>query len=164
MEKKVLAVSGIVGFLGLLSAILGFIANTKRIKASQVQLTTSGDCIYPESSAAALAVVAAVTLLFAQLIASAATGCGCCCCCKGSTRQWKWNCRRVSGLIAAIVSWFTFILAFSIFISAAVWNSRHRQSGQKSCYVLRSRDLPEAAILSLITAILGVSSYVSLRD
>lgn len=32
MEKKVLAVSGIVGFLGLLSAILGFIANTKRIK------------------------------------------------------------------------------------------------------------------------------------
>nr|GMC66823.1 Fc receptor-like protein [Ipomoea batatas]GMC68251.1 Fc receptor-like protein [Ipomoea batatas]GMC68383.1 Fc receptor-like protein [Ipomoea batatas]GMC68385.1 Fc receptor-like protein [Ipomoea batatas] len=75
MERRVKIICSIVGFLGLLSAATGFAAEAKRIKDSQVQYTSTSECVYPRSPALGLGLTAAVALLVAQIIINAETGC-----------------------------------------------------------------------------------------
>ncbi|KAF3950213.1 hypothetical protein CMV_024002 [Castanea mollissima] len=76
MERRVVVICAVVGILGLLSVILGFVAEATKIKISQV--TSIGfSCVRPHSPATALAqlcfvfswitvVIAAVVLLLAS--------------------------------------------------------------------------------------------------
>ncbi|CAL5367898.1 unnamed protein product [Camellia sinensis] len=93
MERKVIVVCSVVGFLGLLCAVTGFAAEATRIKdqvldmvmdyhakrlGSQVQSDSSSMCNYPSSPAFGLGLTAALALMVAQIIINVTTGCICC--------------------------------------------------------------------------------------
>ncbi|XP_056683753.1 uncharacterized protein [Spinacia oleracea] len=56
-----------VGFLGSAAAVLAFVAGTTRIKASNVSITTLGECKYPRSPAIILGYIAALLTLITQI-------------------------------------------------------------------------------------------------
>ncbi|KAJ8459425.1 hypothetical protein OPV22_032351 [Ensete ventricosum] len=135
MEKNVVMVCAAVGFLGLLSAALGFAAEATRIKVSDVQTTTLGVCTYPRSPALALGLIAAVALMIAQAIINTLSGC---ICCKKYPNPSDTN--WTIGLISFIASWVTFIIAFVLLLSGAALNDQWGQERMyfgEYCYVVR---------------------------
>nr|CAD1830962.1 unnamed protein product [Ananas comosus var. bracteatus] len=126
MERKVVVVCGVVGFLGLLSAALGFAAEGTRVKASDVQTTGADQCIYPRSPALVLGLASAVALMMAQAIINTVAGC---ICCKKHPHPSGTN--WTVGLISFIVSWVTFIIAFLLLLTGAALND---QRGEESMY------------------------------
>lgn len=162
MERKVIVVCSIVGFLGLLSAATGFAAEAKRIKGSQVQLTSPSTCTYPSSPAMGLGLTAAVALMVAQIIINATTGC--ICCKRGPHRS---NSNWTLALICFVVSWFTFVIAFLLLLTGAALNDQHGEEtmyfGNYYCYVVKPGVFAGAAILSLASVILGIVYYLVLN-
>ncbi|GFY83373.1 transmembrane protein, putative [Actinidia rufa] len=153
MERKVIVICSIVGFLGLSSAALGFAAEAKRIKdeaivnlppieGSQVQLTSPSTCTYPISPAFGLGLTAAVALMVAQIIINVTTGC--ICCRRGPHQS---NSNWTLALVCFVVSWkgdealereqekrkqpaverrwFTFVIAFLLLLTGAALNAQH---------------------------------------
>ncbi|CAD5168265.1 unnamed protein product [Musa acuminata subsp. malaccensis] len=159
MEKNVVMVCAAVGFLGLLSAALGFAAEATRIKVSDVQTTTLGVCTYPRSPALALGLIAAVALMIAQAIINTVSGC---ICCKKYPNPSDTN--WTIGLISFIASWVTFIIAFVLLLSGAALNDQWGQERMyfgEYCYVVRSGVFSGGAVLSLASVALGIVYYVS---
>ncbi|CAL9760374.1 unnamed protein product [Musa acuminata subsp. burmannicoides] len=159
MEKNVVMVCAAVGFLGLLSAALGFAAEATRIKVSDVQTTTLGVCTYPRSPALALGLIAAVALMIAQAIINTVSGC---ICCKKYPNPSDTN--WTIGLISFIASWVTFIIAFVLLLSGAALNDQWGQERMyfgEYCYVIRSGVFSGGAVLSLASVALGIVYYVS---
>lgn len=163
MERKVILVCSVVGFLGLLSAAAGFAAEATRIKGSQVQFPSSDVCIYPRSPALGLGLTAAVALMIAQVIINVSTGC--ICCRRGphqSNSHWK------LALICFLVSWFTFVVAFLLLLTGAALNDQHGEdnvySSYYNCYVVKPGVFAGAAILSLASVILGLIYYFTLNS
>ncbi|KAL3650618.1 hypothetical protein CASFOL_007021 [Castilleja foliolosa] len=163
MERKVIVVCCVVGFLGLLSAVTGFAAEAKRIKGDQVQITSPSECVYPGSPALGLGLTAAVALMIAQIIINVATGC--ICCRKGSHQS---NSSWTLALICFVVSWFTFILAFLLFLTGAALNDQHSEEnfylGYYNCYVVKPGVFAGAAVLSLTSVVLGIVYYLTLTS
>ncbi|XP_052200217.1 uncharacterized protein LOC127806761 [Diospyros lotus] len=166
MERKGLVICSVVAFLGLLSAVLGFAAEAKRIRASQVQFLSSTTCEYPSGSSPAvgLGVAAAMALLLAQIIISVMSGC--ICCCRRGPHQSNPN--WPVALICFIVSWFTFVVAFLLLLTAAALND---QRGEESmdmsvyyCYVVKPGVFTGAALLALASVGLGIFYYVTLKS
>ncbi|CAL9167675.1 unnamed protein product [Musa hybrid cultivar] len=159
MEKNVVMVCAAVGFLGLLSAALGFAAEATRIKVSDVQTTTLDVCTYPRSPALALGLIAAVALMIAQAIINTVSGC---ICCKKYPNPSDTN--WTIGLISFIASWVTFIIAFVLLLSGAALNDQWGQERMyfgEYCYVVRSGVFSGGAVLSLASVALGIVYYVS---
>ncbi|KAM0945697.1 putative modifying wall lignin-1/2 [Dioscorea sansibarensis] len=158
MERKVVLVCGAVGFLGLLSAALAFGAEATRVKVrvSDVETTSSGDCIYPKSPASALGLTAAMALLVAQLIINIVAGCVCC-----KRHQNSSNSNWTLALISLTVSWITFSIAFLLLLAGAALNDQRAQQNLY-CYVVKPGVLAGGAVLSLATVSLGIIYYVSL--
>ncbi|TVU19516.1 hypothetical protein EJB05_35667, partial [Eragrostis curvula] len=100
MEKMVIIVSAVVASLGVLSAILSFAAEGSKLTPYDI-LVYGRECIYPQSPALGLAVLAAILLLVAKVMASAASGC--CGCCK--SRAVASETKRVAGILCAVLSW-----------------------------------------------------------
>ncbi|KAL0317882.1 UNVERIFIED_CONTAM: hypothetical protein Sangu_2202500 [Sesamum angustifolium] len=125
MERKVMIVCCVVGFLGLLSAVTAFAAEAKRIKGDQVQFPSPSECVYPRSPALGLGLTAAVALMIAQMIINVATGCVCCR--KGPHQS---NSNWTLALVCFIVSWFTFVIAFLLLLTGAALNDQH---GEENC-------------------------------
>ncbi|KAF7147102.1 hypothetical protein RHSIM_Rhsim03G0220300 [Rhododendron simsii] len=93
MEKKARVICSAVGFLGLLSAVLGFAAEAKRETASDA-------CKYDGSTPAwGLGLAAALTLMVAQIIISI-TGCFCC-----RRHSYLSNSNRRLAIICFVISW-----------------------------------------------------------
>ncbi|KAL3730911.1 hypothetical protein ACJRO7_027863 [Eucalyptus globulus] len=118
MDRKGVMICGVVGFLGLLSAAMGFAAEANRIKASEVLSAKPPQCDYPHSPAAALGLIAALTLIIAQVIINMATGCICC--------RRNPHPSTSSGTIAVIcfiLSWITFAIVLLLLLAAAALNS-----------------------------------------
>ncbi|KAK1286398.1 hypothetical protein QJS10_CPB20g01134 [Acorus calamus] len=162
MEKKVVIVCVIVGFLGLLSAALGFAAEAKRVKVSEVQLTNPGTCIYPRNAALPLGITAAVALLVAQAIINTVAGCSCC-----KRRPHPSGSNWMIGLICFIVSWITFIIAFLLLLTGAVLNDQNGEENMSFgnyCYVVKPGVFAGAAVLSLASVALGIIYYVALSS
>ncbi|KAK1261339.1 hypothetical protein QJS04_geneDACA008924 [Acorus gramineus] len=162
MEKKVVMVCVIVGFLGLLSAALGFAAETKRVKVSDVQLINPRTCIYPRNTALPLGITAAVALLMAQAITNTVAGC---ICCRRHPRPSGSN--WMIGLICFIVSWITFIIAFLLLLMGAALNDRNGEENMSFgnyCYVVKPGVFAGAAVLSLASVALGIIYYVALSS
>ncbi|GER48753.1 hypothetical protein STAS_25933 [Striga asiatica] len=161
MERKVIAVCCVVGFLGLLSAATGFAAEAKRIKGDEVKFTSPSECVYPGSPALGLGLTAAVALMIAQIIINVATGC--ICCRKGphqSSSSWT------LALICFVVSWFTFVVAFLLLLTGAALNDQHGEEnfylGYYYCYVVKPGVFAGAAVLSLASVFLGIVYYLIL--
>ncbi|KAA8540131.1 hypothetical protein F0562_026823 [Nyssa sinensis] len=163
MERKVLVVCTVAGFLGLLAAVLGFAAEAKRIKGSQVESPSPAICIYPRSPALALGLTAAVALMIAQIIINVASGC---ICCRRGPRQS--NANWTLALICFVVSWFTFVIAFLLLLTGAALNDQHGEEnmyfGNYYCYVVKPGVFSGAAVLSFASVILGIIYYLTLTS
>ncbi|XP_059624982.1 protein VASCULATURE COMPLEXITY AND CONNECTIVITY-like [Cornus florida] len=161
MEKKFLVVCTVVGFLGLLSAALGFAAEAKRIKSSQVKFTSPSVCVYPRSPALALGLTAALALVIAQIVVNVASGCVCCR--KGPHPS---NSNWTLVLVCFVVSWFTFVISFLLLLTGAVLNDQRGEEniyfGYYSCYVVKPGVFAGAAVLSLASVVTGIIYYLSL--
>jgi hypothetical protein len=162
MERRVAAVCIFVGFLGLLSAALGVAAEAKRIKGSEVQTTSSSECLYPRSPALGLGLGAALALTIAQITINVATGC--LCCRRGPRHQTNPN--WTLALICFLVSWFTYVIAFLLLLTGAALNDQHGEEsayfGNYNCYVVKPGVFGGAAMLSIASVVLGVVYYVAI--
>ncbi|XP_073130976.1 protein VASCULATURE COMPLEXITY AND CONNECTIVITY [Henckelia pumila] len=163
MERKVLIVCCVVGFLGLLSAATGFAAEAKRIKSSDVSSSRDTECIYPRSPALGLGLTAAVSLMIAQIIINVATGC--ICCRKGPHQS---NSNWTLALVCFVVSWFTFVIAFLLLLTGAALNQQRGEQnmyfGNYYCYVVKPGVFAGAAVLSLASIFLGIVYYLTLTS
>uniref|UniRef100_A0A2N9IAC5 Uncharacterized protein n=1 Tax=Fagus sylvatica TaxID=28930 RepID=A0A2N9IAC5_FAGSY len=159
MEGRVLVVSIVVGFLGLLSVILGFVAEATRIKVSQL-LFDGFTCVYPNSPATALGIVALLVIITAQIIISVLTGC--ICCCKRSSKPSGSN--FTAAQICFVVSWITAVIAALCLMLASAFNNSQKTTiyadGYYECYVVKPGVFAAGAIFSLVTVVLGVISYI----
>ncbi|XP_076941883.1 protein MODIFYING WALL LIGNIN-1-like [Bidens hawaiensis] len=162
MDRRSIVVCTVAGFLGLVSALLGFIAEAKRIKGSQVEFSSPSECVYPQSPALALGLTAAVSLMIAQIVINVATGCICCIREHPSTLNWT------LGLLCFVISWFTFVLAFLLLLSGASLNDEHGEEniyfGNYYCYVVKPGVFAGAASLSLVSVILGIIYYLTFNS
>ncbi|KAF5749333.1 hypothetical protein HS088_TW04G01301 [Tripterygium wilfordii] len=163
MERKAIVLCGIVGLLGLLSAVTGFAAEATRIKGSEVQFISPTQCSYPRTSALGLGLTAAVSLMVAQIIINAATGC---ICCRRSpypsNRNWR------IALICFALSWFTFVIAFLLLLTGAALNDQHGEEsmyfGNYYCYVVKPGVFAGGAILAFASSALGIVYYLTLNS
>ncbi|XP_024961774.1 uncharacterized protein LOC112502165 [Cynara cardunculus var. scolymus] len=164
MHTKSILVCAVVGFLGLLSALLAFVAEAKRIKGSQVTFSSPSECVYPRSPALALGLTAAVSLMIAQVIINVATGCICCTRAGPHQSTSNWT----IALVCFVVSWFTFVIAFLLLLTGAALNDQHGEEnmyfGSYYCYVVKPGVFAGAAGLSLASVILGIVYYLSLTS
>ncbi|GAB2293896.1 hypothetical protein Dimus_028108 [Dionaea muscipula] len=161
VERKVWVVCTIVGFLGLLSAALGFGAEATRIKSSQVSQGLYGVCSYPRSPAFGLGITAAISLLIAQIIINVSTGC---ICCRRSPNPTGIN--WAIALICFMVSWFIFAFAFLLLLGGAVLNDQHTDgiylNSSYYCHVVKSGVFATASILAFVSVTLGIAYYLAL--
>ncbi|KAK9272635.1 hypothetical protein L1049_003011 [Liquidambar formosana] len=163
MERRVLVVCSVVGFLGLLAAAMGFGAEAKRIKSSEVQFISPTECRYPRSPALALGLTAVVALVMAQVIINVETGC---ICCRRSPhpRNSNWP----LALVCFVVSWFTFVIAFLLLLTGAALNDQHGEESMYFsnyyCYVVKPGVFAGGAVLSLASVILGILYYCTLSS
>ncbi|KAL0920659.1 hypothetical protein M5K25_009809 [Dendrobium thyrsiflorum] len=161
MEKKVVVVCSVVGFLGLLSAALAFAAEATRIRASDVETRTLGDCIYPKSPAVYLGLFSAVVVAIDQAVINFVSGC---ICCKRNLNRYNTN--WTVALISFIVSWVTFVIAFLLLLTGSALND---QKGMQKmylgdyCYVLKPGVFSGGAFLSLASVSLGIIYYLALQ-
>ncbi|XP_061357349.1 protein VASCULATURE COMPLEXITY AND CONNECTIVITY isoform X1 [Gastrolobium bilobum] len=163
MERKVMVVCCVVGFLGLLSAATSFGAEATRIKTSQVQFITPIQCMYPRSPALPLGLTAALALMLSQVVINVSTGC---ICCRKSHRIPDSNWRVA--LVCFVLSWFTFVIAFLLLLTGAALNdSRGEESvyfGNYYCYVVKPGVFAGGAILSLASVAFGIVYYITLTE
>ncbi|KAJ4720985.1 Protein of unknown function (DUF1218) [Melia azedarach] len=163
MERKVIVICCVVGFLGLLSAATGFGAEATRIKGSEVQITSPTQCSYPRSPALGLGLTAAVSLLIAQVTINVATGCICC-----RRSPYPSNSNWTIALVCFVVSWFTFVIAFLLLLTGAALNDQHGEEGMYFgnyyCYVVKPGVFAGGAVLSLASVTLGILYYLTLQS
>ncbi|KAL8160181.1 hypothetical protein V2J09_001718 [Rumex salicifolius] len=152
METKVLAVCIVVGFLGLLSTILGFAAEGKRIKGPQVirDVNNPSVCVYPRTPAFGLGLSAAVSLLLTLKVVAFAAA----------------KDMSVPQAITSSGRWqMTFVLAFLLLLGGAALNDQHNMDSMylnNYCYVVKPGVFAGAATLSFISVTLGLIYYISL--
>lgn len=154
-------VCSIVGILGIISAILGFLAEATRIKASDVQPRASGRCHYPKSPALSFGLGAAVSLMVAQAIINTVAGCLCCRRNSPPSTSVNWS----LALISYTVSWIAFIIAFLLLLTGAALNDQKSEESMyfgDYCYVVKPGVFSAGAVLSLASVALGIFYYFTL--
>ncbi|KAK9724088.1 hypothetical protein RND81_05G047300 [Saponaria officinalis] len=162
-RRRRLVISTVAALLGLASTALGFAAEGKRIKVSQVNEVSAGVCSYPRSPAYALGITSALSLLLAHLILNFASGCICCRCNPySSTARWTLS------LLCFIVSWFTFVVAFLLLLGGAALNDEHGAENvyisYYYCYVVKPGVFALAAILSCASVALSILYFLTISS
>ncbi|KAJ3694015.1 hypothetical protein LUZ60_009495 [Juncus effusus] len=160
MERKVIVVCAVVGFLGVLSAVLAFAGEGTKLKLSDIQLTDAGYCVYPKSAALYLGMFSALFLLIAQIIINSVAGCFCC----KRRGDHSSGSKQTVALICFIVSWVTFVLGFLVLLGAAALNDENYNNNlsYNYCVVVKGGVFSTGAILSLSTVVLGLAYYILL--
>ncbi|XP_037476445.1 basic salivary proline-rich protein 1-like [Triticum dicoccoides] len=160
MDQRMIIVCSVVGSLGVLSAILGFSAEGTKLTISDLYVG-GGVCLYPQNPALGLGVCAAIFLIVAQIV-FAVVG-GCCGCCKSRAIPSEAN--RIIGVVCAVSSWISAMIAFGLLAEGAAWNSTGTRysSVYGYCYVLKDGIFAGGAVLTLVATALGVTSYIMLR-
>ncbi|KAM7253784.1 hypothetical protein ACFE04_031466 [Oxalis oulophora] len=160
MERRALVVISSACFLALLAAATGFAAEGTRIKASSVEVTGSS-CTYPRSPAFALGLIAAVSLMLAQILINVFTGCVCC-----ITRSYPQNTNWRLAFVFFLLSWFTFVIGFLLLLTGAALNDQHGEGtmyfGSYYCYVVKPGVFAGGAVLSLASVTFGILYYLAL--
>ncbi|XP_044962685.1 uncharacterized protein LOC123415692 [Hordeum vulgare subsp. vulgare] len=160
MDQRIIIVCSVVGSIGVLSAILGFSAEGTKLTISDVYVG-GGLCLYPQNPALGLGVCAAIFLIVAQIILAGFGGC--CGCCK--SRAIPSETSRIIGVVCAVFSWITAIIAFALLATGAAWNATGTRDSSVFglCYVLKDGIFAGGAVLTLVATALGVTSSVMLR-
>ncbi|CAL4900950.1 unnamed protein product [Urochloa decumbens] len=153
-----------VGMFGVTSAVLGFIAESKRVTPRDIHVS-GNECVYPASPAHTLGVCAMLLLMAAQIIASVAGGCCGCCRPGGGASKSK---RRVVGVVASVLSWIVTAIAGWYYGQGVYWNTagtrRASLSGAyEECFYLKGGVFVRAAVLSIIATSLAIMSCFLLR-
>ncbi|XP_074320401.1 protein VASCULATURE COMPLEXITY AND CONNECTIVITY [Silene latifolia] len=163
IERKGLVICLLVGFLGLISVVLGFAAEGTRIKVSQVNETSPGVCSYPRSPAYGLGITSALSLLIAQIIINFASGCICC-----RRNPYTSTTHWTLALVCFIVSWFTFVVAFLLLLGGAALNDQHEAEnvylGYYYCYVVKPGVFAMASVLSLASVTLSILYFLTISS
>ncbi|KAI3913725.1 hypothetical protein MKW98_011786, partial [Papaver atlanticum] len=157
MEKRVLLICIGVCFLGVTAAALGFAAESKRIKESEINFFAPGKCAYPRTPAFALGLTAFVVLIVTHGIINASAGCMYC---NKLSSAWVTFC--------AVFSWLMSTLASIQLLAGSILNDRHTMDEMYSvdfCYeVLRPWIFAKGAILGLISVTFGVLYYLNISS
>ncbi|CAL4893748.1 unnamed protein product [Urochloa decumbens] len=153
-----------VDLFGLTSAVLGFIAEGKRITPGDIHVS-GNDCVYPASPAHALGICAILLLIVAQIIASVAGGC--CGCCRPGGGASK-STRRVVGVVVSILSWVMTGIAVRYYKQGVEWNTAGTRRASLAGFYdefsyLKGGVFVRAAVLSLVATSLGIKSCFLLR-
>ncbi|XP_078148338.1 protein VASCULATURE COMPLEXITY AND CONNECTIVITY-like [Carex rostrata] len=162
MNKQVLYVSLVCGFLGLLSIILGFTAEVTKIKDTDVYINIYNECYYPSSPAFGTAIVAMLLLVLAQILVTVFGGC-CGCCKKDPNAPVVLGTKRTLAIVFVVISWITFAISVILFILGAMRNGtgNHTES-LDNCYVVKPGIFAGAAICALFTMTFSITSYILL--
>ncbi|XP_026379410.1 uncharacterized protein LOC113274140 [Papaver somniferum] len=149
MERRQLICIGVC-FLGLLAAALGFAAESKRIKRSDIEFYSSGECTYPKSPAFALGLTAFLLLVVAHAIINASAGCICC-----NNSAWM--------SLFAVLSWSMFALASILLLVGSVLNNRHTMDDPINfCYGVREPWIfVNGALLGLLSVTFGIFYFIT---
>uniref|UniRef100_A0A452Z710 Uncharacterized protein n=1 Tax=Aegilops tauschii subsp. strangulata TaxID=200361 RepID=A0A452Z710_AEGTS len=160
MDQRTIIMCSVVGSLGVLSAILGFSAEGTKLTISDLYVG-GGLCLYPQNPALGLGVCAVIFLVVAQIV-FAVVG-GCCGCCRSRAIPSETN--RIIGVVCAVFSWISAMIAFGLLAEGAAWNSTGTRysSVYGYCYVLKDGIFAGGAVLTLVATALGLTSYVMLR-
>ncbi|PKA60807.1 hypothetical protein AXF42_Ash006441 [Apostasia shenzhenica] len=163
MERRVIVVCVIVGFLGFVSAILGFAAEATRVKASDVVTKILGECTYPKSPAVYLGLASASAVVIAQGFINTIAGCICCRRNANPSTSKNWT----VALISFIFSWTTFIIGFLLLLTGAALNDLRGEQKMyfgDYCYVVKPGVFSGGAVLSLVSVSLGIVYFVALQS
>ncbi|KAJ8626051.1 hypothetical protein MRB53_019358 [Persea americana] len=150
MERKVLVICVLVGFLGLLSAALAFAAEATRNKLSE-----DGTCTEQRTPAFGLGLISGLALVMAQIIINSAA---CCMFCK--KRQLNSGCDRTKAMACFFGSWVTFVLGSVALFFGVALNEGHWEEEGSECYLVRPMVFIRAAVLSLASVILGIFYFI----
>ncbi|CAN6332946.1 unnamed protein product [Urochloa humidicola] len=148
-----------VGLFGVTSAVLGFIAESKRLTTGDIRLS-GNECVYPTTPAHALGVCAILLLMVAQIIASVAGGC--CGCCRPDGCASK-STRRVVGVITSVLAWIMAVIAGLFYWQGVKWNTAETRpsifaGGGDECRYLKGGVFVRAAVLSIVSTLLAIKS------
>ncbi|XP_072962520.1 uncharacterized protein [Typha angustifolia] len=157
MDTQVIVLSVVADIVGLVSVILGFVAEKTKIKPSEIIVNDFVYCDYPTSSVLGMAISASLMLILAEvLIAIAGSCCGCCRTNAAGTGK------SVVGIVLSVFSWFAFTTSFILFLVGAVnrgVNWQHLKIGD-DCPL--SSHLPGifagAAVLAFVAVSLGTAA------
>ncbi|KAJ3681606.1 hypothetical protein LUZ60_014179 [Juncus effusus] len=163
MANQILIVSLIVGFIGVLSVILGFTAEVTKINATDVYIGVYA-CYYPTSPAFGCGIVSAVLLIAAQIIITAFSGC-CGSCKKDPNSPVVTGTKKTMMIIMVVFSWLTFGVSEALLILGASRNGAGNQTEDlDNCYVVKPGIFATGAIFSLITVSLSIGAYIMLKS
>ncbi|KAG6550782.1 hypothetical protein Mapa_007686 [Marchantia paleacea] len=155
-------ICGIVLTLGIVSAVLGFVAESKRIKSTEIHVV-EGECKYPTSSALILGVVAALVLLIAQIIINVVGGCICCTPGPPGPPNAPSASNRSIAVICLVACWITFLNAFALLMAGASLNNQRQEYMWfgSECNVVKPLVFAGGALLALATVVLGLIFYLA---
>jgi len=165
MEKLSLLdkfICSLVGFMGLLAAVLGFIAEAKRDPGRVGEFIDGGKaCLSPKSHATLWAIVSVLLLLVAQLIVNGAARCLCC----GGRYRSGW--KKTIAIICFVLSWITFLSAIGLFIHGITRSAKRERTTVISgliCYskqyAVKSGVFVGGSFLALTSVTLGIIYYI----
>jgi len=164
MKKSGFLVCLVVGFLGLLAAVLDFVAEAKRVRDFKVIEEPNNrinfpTCGHPKSHSVALGITSALVLLVAELLVIAAAGCVCCC---GSPYQS--TCKRIIAIICLLFSWVTLVFSIGLLLFVIIFKDHHTirvaSFGDYYCTTTKSGFYLGGAVLALVTVTLGIIYYI----
>jgi len=147
--------------MGLLAAVLGFVAEAKRDPGHTAELIEGGKaCLSPKSHATLWAIVSELLLLVAQLIVNGAARFVCC---GGSYRSgWK----KTIAIICFVLSWIAFLSAIGLFIHGIIRSTQRERTTDISGHfcllknpnsnVVKSGVFVGGSFLALTSIILGI--------
>ncbi|CAM6107823.1 unnamed protein product [Calypogeia fissa] len=162
LTKQQKWVCGIVLSLGIISAVLGLVAEVKRIKAYQVRMV-DGHCFYPSSPALALGVSAALVLLIAQVLVTVLGGCVCCRSAPPGPPNSPAASNRSVAIICLVACWITFLNAFALLMAGASLNDQRQEymwlGGE--CNVVKPLVFAGGSLLALATVVLDLIFYLA---
>ncbi|CAN6337506.1 unnamed protein product [Urochloa humidicola] len=158
MDKTTIIVCAVVGSLGVLSAILGFSAEGTKLTPYTI-LVYGDECIYPQNPALGLGICAVIFLVVAQVTISAVGGC--CGCCK--SRSIPSETKRIVGIVCAIFSWISAVIAWALLIVGASWNANVVREAAPFCPYLKDGIFAGGGVLALAATALGLTSYIMMQ-
>ncbi|XP_066354247.1 uncharacterized protein [Miscanthus floridulus] len=157
----------VVALLAVASAVLGFIAQATKLNPDEIQFhESSGVCAYPDKPAYTLGICALPLLVAAMVISTVAGGCfgGCFGCVKPHGGAASGS-RRVKGVVCCVASWIAAAVAAADYVKGVRWNAATTRDAvamglyEYGCHYLKGAVFATAAVLTLVAAALGISSF-----
>ncbi|CAK9276379.1 unnamed protein product [Sphagnum jensenii] len=113
------------------------------------------DCVYRGNLSIAFAAVTLLLLLVAQLIVTITTGC-----LFFARSAYKHGAVRTYAIVAFIISWLAFAIAFLCLIVGAIANRVHINNGHTTCEEVKTAVFAVGAAFTFLTMLMSILYYV----